>query len=121
MLYLEVAQLERQHLAAGGARRGGEPHGGIAVRGAEFQDAACLPAARQQVQQDAGLAAHGQQQVVQVGAGGAGRHGAALFFLGATFEIGEHAFNDGIDQGHRETLLLAGQAVTGVPHSARKA
>src|SRR6185503_21295720 len=52
-----------------------------------------------------GLAAHREQQVVEVGAGGARGRGAALLLLGATLEIGEHAFYDGINQWHSCSFL----------------
>ena len=47
----------------------------------------------------AGLAADGEQQVVEIGSGRTEVR-AALFFVGAALEIGEHAFDDGVDQWH---------------------
>jgi hypothetical protein len=69
VLDLEIAQFQRNHLSAAGARRRGQPHRGIAVGAAEFEYAARLRTRRQQVEQDARLAAYRQQQVIEVGAG----------------------------------------------------
>ncbi len=61
---LVVGDVQAGHLAAGGLGGVGEPQGGIAVGGAEFEDALGARVPGQGVQELAGLTAHRQQHLV---------------------------------------------------------